>query len=107
MREIKKHKFSKIFDLQNSSRTNFYKNILFPKAGKDVWSSSLSTLPSDKNKEEFDKDSVLKRFDYQLKKREHVQNKRKIIYYHIKKMNTNVIIDNQNINPEKCILKFN
>ena len=67
MRELKKHNFSKVFDLQNSSRTNFYKNILFPKAGKDVWSSSLSTLPSDKNKEEFDKDSVLKRFDYQLK----------------------------------------
>ena len=67
MRELKKHNFSKVFDLQNSSRTNFYKNILFPKAGKEVWSSSLSTLPSDKNKEEFDKDSVLKRFDYQLK----------------------------------------
>ncbi|MBD1167478.1 glycosyltransferase family 9 protein, partial [Pelagibacterales bacterium SAG-MED09] len=67
MRELKKHKFSKVFDLQNSSRTNFYKNILFPKAGKEVWSSSLSTLPSDKNKEEFDKNSVLERFDYQLK----------------------------------------
>ena len=67
MRELKKYNFSKVFDLQNSSRTNFYKNILFPKAGKDVWSSSLSTLPSDKNKEEFDKDSVLERFDYQLK----------------------------------------
>ena len=67
MRELKKHNFSKVFDLQNSSRTNFYKNILFPKAGKEVWSSSLSTLPSDKNKEEFDKDSVLARFDYQLK----------------------------------------
>ena len=29
MRELKKHKFSKIFDLQNSSRTSFYKNFLF------------------------------------------------------------------------------
>ena len=67
MRELKKHNFSKVFDLQNSSRTNFYKNILFPKAGKEVWSNSLSTLPSDKNKEEFDKNSVLERFDYQLK----------------------------------------
>ena len=67
MKELKKHNFSKVFDLQNSSRTNFYKNILFPKAGKEVWSNSLTTLPLDKNKEEFDKNSVLERFDYQLK----------------------------------------
>ena len=66
MRELKKHNFSKVFDLQNSSRTNFYKNILFPKADKIVWSSSITTLPSDKNKGEFDKTSVLERFDYQL-----------------------------------------
>ena len=66
MRELKKHKFSKVFDLQNSSRTNFYKNILFPKAGKDVWSSSITTLPSEKSKDEFDKKSVLERFNYQL-----------------------------------------
>ena len=67
MREIKKYKFTKIFDLQNSSRTNFYKNILFPKANKETWSSSLTTLPLDKNKEEFDKISVLERFDHQLR----------------------------------------
>jgi len=67
MREIKKHNFSKVFDLQNSSRTNFYKNILFPKAGNEIWSSSITTLPSDKNKEQFDKNSVLERFNYQLK----------------------------------------
>ena len=67
MRELKKHNFSKVFDLQNSSRTNFYKNILFPKAGNEIWSSSITTLPSDKNKEEFDKNSVLERFNYQLK----------------------------------------
>ena len=66
MRELKKHNFSKVFDLQNSSRTNFYKNILFPKADKIVWSSSITTLPLDKNKEEFDKRAVLERFDYQL-----------------------------------------
>ena len=66
MRELKKHKFSKVFDLQNSSRTNFYKNILFPKAGKEVWSSSFTTLPSEKSKDEFDKKSVLERFNYQL-----------------------------------------
>tara|TARA_Y100000590_G_scaffold75119_1_gene82967 strand:- start:1273 stop:2211 length:939 start_codon:yes stop_codon:yes gene_type:complete len=67
MKELKNHKFSKVYDLQNSSRTNFYKNILFPKADKIVWSSSITTLPSEKNKEEFDKTSVLERFDFQLK----------------------------------------
>ena len=67
MRELKKYNFSKVYDLQNSSRTNFYKNILFPKADKIVWSSSITTLPIDKKKEEFDKSSVLERFDYQLK----------------------------------------
>ena len=67
MRELKKYNFSKVFDLQNSSRTNFYKNILFPKADKLVWSSSVSTLPSNKDKEEFDKISVLERFNHQLK----------------------------------------
>ena len=30
MKVIKKYKFSKVYDLQNSSRTAFYKNILFP-----------------------------------------------------------------------------
>ena len=67
MRELKKYNFLKVFDLQNSSRTNFYKNILFPKADKIVWSSSVTTLPFDRNKKEFDKYSVLERFDYQLK----------------------------------------
>ena len=66
MRELKKFKFSKIFDLQNSSRTNFYKNILFPKAKKEIWSSSITTLPEVINKKEFDKHSVLDRFNHQL-----------------------------------------
>ena len=67
MRELKKYNFSRVFDLQNSSRTSFYKNILFPKANKDTWSSTKTTLPADINKEKFDKDSVLNRFDHQLK----------------------------------------
>ena len=67
MRDIKKYNFSKVFDLQNSSRTNFYKNILFPKADKTSWSSSLTTLPLDENKEGFGNNSVLERFNYQLK----------------------------------------
>ena len=67
MREIKKYKFSKVFDLQNSSRTSFYKNILLPKATHEVWSSSATTLPKEDDKSEFDKNSVLERFNYQLK----------------------------------------
>ena len=68
MRKLKKYNFSKVFDLQNSSRTNFYKSILFPKANKEIWSSSLTTLPINDNKEKFDKNSVLERFEYQLRK---------------------------------------
>ncbi len=67
MRELKKYKFIKVFDLQNSSRTNFYKNILYPKASFETWSSSITTLPKEKNKDEFDKNSVLERFNHQLK----------------------------------------
>ena len=67
MRSIKKHNFSKVYDLQNSSRTSFYKRILFPNASKDIWSSTDTTLPHGKTKKDFDKDSVLDRFDYQLK----------------------------------------
>ena len=67
MRELKKYKFSKVFDLQNSSRTNFYKNIIFAKANKEIWSSSITTLPEVLNKNEFDKLSVLDRFNHQLK----------------------------------------
>ena len=67
MKEIKKYSFSKVFDLQNSSRTSFYKKILFPKATKEIWSSTETTLPAGINKQDFDKDSVLERFDHQLK----------------------------------------
>ena len=65
MRSIKKYSFSKIYDLQNSNRPSFYKRILFPKASKDVWSSTETTLPDGTTKEDFDKDSVLERFDHQ------------------------------------------
>ena len=62
----KKMKISKVYDLQNSSRTNFYKKILFPNSNLNIWSSSETTLPNDKTKEEFDKKSVLERFKHQL-----------------------------------------
>ena len=67
MRTLKKYKFSKVYDLQNSNRTSFYKSILFKSSNKDIWSSSLTTLPDGKTKDEFDKLSVLDRFDHQLK----------------------------------------
>ena len=67
MKNIKKYKFTKIYDLQNSSRTAFYKRILFPNATKDTWLSTETTLPEGTTKEDFDKDSVLSRFDHQLK----------------------------------------
>ncbi|MDB2446623.1 lipopolysaccharide heptosyltransferase family protein [Candidatus Pelagibacter bacterium] len=67
MKNIKKYKFSKVYDLQNSSRTSFYKRILFPEATKDTWSSTETTLPEGTSKDDFDKDSVLSRFDHQLK----------------------------------------
>ena len=66
MRLIKKYKFVKVFDLQNSSRTNFYKRILFPNANHIIWSSSDTTLPKDISKKEFDKNPVLDRFKHQL-----------------------------------------
>ena len=67
MRTLKKLKIKKVYDLQNSSRTKFYKNILFPKANFNTWSSSETTLPNNISKEEFDKNPVLDRFDHQLK----------------------------------------
>ena len=67
MKTLKKFDFKKIYDLQNSSRTTFYKNILFPKAKLSTWSSSETTLPAEIKKIEFDKNSVLQRFEHQLK----------------------------------------
>tara|TARA_B100000686_G_scaffold270463_1_gene286851 strand:+ start:36 stop:974 length:939 start_codon:yes stop_codon:yes gene_type:complete len=67
MKRIKKYKFAKVYDLQNSQRTSFYKKILFPNSNSNIWSSSETTLPSDISKEEFDKKPVLDRFDHQLK----------------------------------------
>ena len=65
MRKLKKLKFFKVYDLQNSSRTSFYKKILFPNSNN--WSSSETTLPKEKSKDEFDKNPVLDRFMHQLK----------------------------------------
>ena len=66
-RALKNLNFQRVYDLQNSSRTSFYKNILFPKSKFDKWSSSETTLPENILKVEFDKKPVLDRFDHQLK----------------------------------------
>ena len=68
MRTLKKFNFKKVYDLQNSSRSIFYKRILFSKVDFSVWSSSDTTLPAGIAKEEFDKNPVLNRFEHQLKK---------------------------------------
>ena len=67
MRNIKKLNFIKVYDLQNSRRTSFYKRVLFPSSKAGIWCSTETTLPKDKTKEEFDKLPVLHRFDYQLR----------------------------------------
>ena len=59
MRSLKKYNFLKIYDLQNSNRTSFYKNILFKNSNKDIWSSSLTTLPEGKTKKEFDIKNII------------------------------------------------
>tara|TARA_B110000027_G_scaffold109554_1_gene117069 strand:+ start:300 stop:1241 length:942 start_codon:yes stop_codon:yes gene_type:complete len=66
-RTLKNFNFEKVYDLQNSSRSTFYKNILFPKAKSNKWSSSETTLPINTPKVEFDKKPVLDRFEHQLK----------------------------------------
>ena len=43
MRRIKKLNITKVYDLQNSSRTSFYKKILFPNSNFNSWSSSETT----------------------------------------------------------------
>ncbi len=67
MKNLKKLNLSKVYDLQNSSRTKFYKTILFPKSNLEIWSSSSTTLPQEIVKDEFDKKPVLERFEHQLK----------------------------------------
>jgi len=67
IRKLKKLNLVKVYDLQNSSRTKFYKSVLFPKQNFDKWSSSETTHPPNVSKEEFNKNPVLERFEHQLK----------------------------------------
>ncbi len=60
-----KYNFTKVFDLQNSSRTNFYKNFILKNAD---WSSSKTSLEPGQKKIDFDKEPVLERMNIQLNK---------------------------------------
>ncbi len=62
---LSKYNFSKVFDLQNSKRTKFYKRFIL---GKMEWSSSETTLSAGQTKKDFDVYPVLDRMELQLKK---------------------------------------
>ncbi len=60
---LDKFKFEKAFDLQNSSRTSFYRKFLLKIPN---WSSTETTLKKGEKKKDFDKESILERFKIQL-----------------------------------------
>ena len=62
---LSKYNFSKVFDLQNSRRTKFYKNFILSNA---EWSSSIDTLEPGQSKKDFDNYPVLDRMELQLNK---------------------------------------
>ena len=64
-KKLLSYNFTYVFDLQNSSRTKFYRKYLL---NKSKWSSTLTTLEPGQEKEDFDKDPVLERMEIQLKK---------------------------------------
>ena len=64
-KNLAKYNFTKVFDLQNSSRTKFYKRFII----KNVeWSSSETSLEPGQKKRDFDLEPVLDRMEIQLKK---------------------------------------
>ena len=60
---IEKYNFSYVYDLQNSSRTSFYRRYLFNISN---WSSTKTTLKKGTQKSDFDQEPVLERFKFQL-----------------------------------------
>ena len=62
---IERFSFTKVFDLQNSSRTKFYRKIFF----KNIdWSSTETSLEKGQKKSDLDEEPVLKRIKIQLEK---------------------------------------
>ena len=64
-KNLARYEFSKVFDLQNSSRTKFYRKFLLNNL---EWSSSETTLEPGQSKSVFDQEPVLDRIELQLKK---------------------------------------
>jgi len=62
-RLLDKFNFSQVFDLQNSSRTSFYRKFLLK---NPIWSSTETSLQKGEKKKDFDKEPVLERFKVQL-----------------------------------------
>jgi len=62
---MQKQKFSQVIDLQNSSRTEFYRKYLFR---IPFWSSSYTILTPGETKQAFDQSGVLDRFKIQLER---------------------------------------
>ena len=62
---LAKYDFGKVFDLQNSKRTKFYKRFIIKNTD---WSSTETALEPGQKKSDFDKDPVLDRIEIQLKK---------------------------------------
>ena len=60
-----KFDFSHIYDLQNSSRTSFYRKFLLNNSN---WCSAETTLEKGEKKTNLDNEPVLKRFNIQLNK---------------------------------------
>ena len=61
---LAKYNFSKVFDLQNSRRTKFYKKFIL---NNSEWSSSASITGSRQSKKKLDQKPVLDRMELQLK----------------------------------------
>ena len=62
---LAKYNFTKVFDLQNSSRTKFYRKYIL---NNSEWSCTETILEKGQKKIDFDKEPVLDRMEIQLKK---------------------------------------
>tara|TARA_B110000211_G_scaffold227340_1_gene282062 strand:+ start:1759 stop:2691 length:933 start_codon:yes stop_codon:yes gene_type:complete len=64
-KKLNAYNFTNVYDLQNSSRTKFYRTYIL---NTPKWSSTETILEPGQLKSDFDKEPVLKRMEVQLKK---------------------------------------
>ena len=64
-KKLLRYDITKVFDLQNSSRTKFYRRFIIKNT---EWSSTETSLEPGQKKKDFDQDPVLDRMEIQLKK---------------------------------------